>query len=118
MDKAKYIFKLLASLVILLAAIVQWVVLLERGWAAGWSWYKFHGYGEGGYITVGRKSQTIFYILSCTLALVGLLLPRLFNQSEKMASFLIRVSRFGAVLLIVGVICWTALLLSPLVVFR
>ncbi len=105
--------KMFGVAVVMLTAVLQWIVVLERCWAAAWQWYKFAGYGGGGYITVGLSTQIVFFILSATIALAGFVLSRYVEQGTVALA-----SKAGAVSLFVGVIVWSAVLMSPLAVFR
>lgn len=108
---------LFGTLLILIAALAQWSLLLERTWAAIWAWYKFYGYGGGGHITVGKNTQILFYILSIILALVGLMLS---HQSNNYIASRVRkkLIRLGSFALVLGTLFWTVILMSPFVMFR
>ena len=99
--------------VVALAAVLQWIVVLERCWAAAWQWYKFTGYGGGGYITVGPSTQVVFFVLSTVIALAGFILSRYAEHGTAALA-----SKIGAISLLVGMIVWAAVLISPLAVFR
>lgn len=105
--------KTLGVAVVVLAAVLQWIVVLERCWAAAWQWYKFTGYGGGGYITVGWPTQIIFFALSTVIASAGFVLSRYAEQG--MAAM---APKAGAISLLVGMVVWAAVLISPLTVFR
>ena len=112
----KSISHLAVAVAVLLVAIVQWVVIFDRTGAAVWDWYKFSGYGGGGHITVGKNSQTIFYVLSAVAAAAGIVLAR--NWDTDGDQLLRRAMRIGAWALVVGLSFWTAILASPLASFR
>lgn len=101
----------------LAVALGQWAVILERTFAAAWQWYKFQGYGDPGYITVGGVSQLIFYFLSATSAWVGFTAPRM-QASKSSLPIIKKIGNVSAVTLIVGMIFWAGMLMSPLVKFR
>ena len=97
---------------ILVAVVIQWTIVAERSWAAGWAWYKFSGeYGGGGHITVGVLSQLLFYVFS--VFLIGFA----FRLSRPSGAH----SRFARVLFLASItasLVWTAILISPLAVIR
>jgi hypothetical protein len=105
------------ALMLLVTAVVQWLVILERTWAAGWEWYKFHGYTAQGAITVGVASQALFYVLTAVAASIGFAVMRLSNQSDH-SRFVARIITAGISALVIGAVFWTGMLLSPLVTFR
>jgi len=117
MEKGIRVAQLLGIPFVLIAAVVQWAVLLERTLAVVWEWYKFHGYG-GSQITVGKNTQVLFYLLSSLTALIGLIFSR--QAGDAGASELIRrkVSRISVLAIVIGMLFWTVILLSPLVTFR
>jgi hypothetical protein len=95
------------------AGIFQWSVILERSYAALWSWYEFSAppYGGGGHITVGLRGQVAFYLCSAVLLLLAVW-ARPEQGGWRIAS------KSSTILLLVGVLAWTAMLLSPLAVLR
>lgn len=99
--------------VVVLTAVLQWIVVVERCWAAAWQWYKFAGNGDGGYITVGLFTQIVFFILSAAIAFAGFVLSRYVGHGAVALA-----SKVGAISLFIGMIVWGAVLMSPLVVFR
>lgn len=99
--------------IVVLVAVLQWIVVLERCWAAAWQWYKFTGYGGGGYITVGWPTQIIFFVLSTLIASAGFVLSRYAEQGTAAVA-----PKVGAVSLLTGMFVWAAVLISPLAVFR
>lgn len=105
--------KSLGAIAVVVAAIAQWAVLLDRGWDVAWQWYKFVGYGGGGYSTVGAPTQVVFFVLSTSLAVAGFVLSR---HAENRAARL--ASKGGAISLVVGMIAWSAVLMSPATMFR
>jgi hypothetical protein len=107
------VLRLSLGICLLLVAGVQWAVVLERTVAAGWSWYKFHGYGDDGYITVGATSQILFYVLSLAAAGTGILLSRSAGQDARATLM----GKIASRALIGAAVFWSALLASPLVVF-
>lgn len=117
MNKRIRIAELVGTLLILTAAFAQWTVLLERTWAVIWAWYKFYGYEGGGHITVGKNTQVLFYILSSLTALVGFMLSRLSNDYIA-SSIRKKLVRLGSFALVLGMLFWTVILMSPLVMFR
>lgn len=98
---------------LVLIALLQWVVVLERCWAALWQWYKFAGYGDGGYITVGLFTQIAFFVVSIVIASVGFVLS---HYAEN--AFLAVTSKLAAISLLAGILVWAGVLVSPLAVFR
>ncbi|MGR8980507.1 MAG: hypothetical protein ACU84H_10510 [Gammaproteobacteria bacterium] len=118
MDKKNRIVLLSGTLLVLVVAVAQWVVLLERASAGVWEWYKFYGYVGGGRITVGLSTQVLFYLLSSVVAFVGLLLSHMSNDDDAISRIRKKFSRLGALSLVIGMIFWTLILISPLVVFR
>ncbi|MCK9296644.1 MAG: hypothetical protein M0P70_16355 [Desulfobulbaceae bacterium] len=115
--KGGSIARLSGALLITIVAVVQWAVVLERSWAAIWGWYKFYGYG-GGQITVGTNTQILFYILSTFFVCVGLKLSRLQAQDDRSGRAVQKLCYTGALLLVIGMLFWTIILISPLAVFR
>jgi len=72
MNKGMRIAGLVLTVMILVIALIQLAVLLERICAAIWAWYKFYGYDGNGYITVGATTQLVFYIISSLATAVNL----------------------------------------------
>ena len=48
-----------AGMALVVALLAAWLVL-DRLQAAAWMWFKFHGYGEHGWITLGRTTAWYF----------------------------------------------------------
>jgi hypothetical protein len=117
MGKRTRSVELIGTLLVVTAAFVQWAVLLEQTWAVIWAWYKFYGYGGGGHITVGKDTQLLFYMLSSLTAFIGLIISRLSNN-DATSCIQKRLSRIGSFALVTGMLFWTTILMSPLVVFR
>ena len=117
MIKINQTTKIVAIIIVTIATIVQWIILVERSWAAVWGWYKFQGYGGGGQITVGKSSQLLFYLLSITVAAVALILSGR-EDNNKTARICKKIARIALTGLVVGMIYWTIMLASPLVSFR
>ena len=97
----------------LLAAFVQLSIILERTVAAGWAWYAFSGYGKPSPVTVHFSSQVIFLVVSAFAFLVGLLSYRASGSS---LSALVRSTfRYSIIAIFLGIIWWSVLLVTPLV---
>ena len=118
MDGKIRIAQLFATVLVLFVATTQWLVILERVGACIWEWYKFYGYDSGRGITVGVSTQVMFYSLSSGIALVGLLISRKSNDDDTRLHFQKKMSRFGTIALVTGMIFWTLILISPFVTFR
>jgi len=118
MDGKIRIAQLLATVLVLFVAATQWLVILERAWACIWEWYKFYGYDGDRGITVGVSTQVLFYSLSSGIALVGLFISRKSNDDDRRLRFQKKMSRFGAIAIVMGMIFWTLILISPFVTFR
>jgi hypothetical protein len=102
---------------ILVFAVLQWKLILERGCAAFWAWYMFYGYGGGGYLDVNGKLQIVFLLGSGLLALFGRALARseaAFGDSVVWK----RLATAGWLLLAGGGLIWLAVVMSPVVEFR
>ena len=99
------------------AAMLQWIILLERLIAAIWGWYKFHGYGGGGQITVAKSTQVVFYLISSVLLLASVLLSRR-TANDVNEQWLTRAARFVSYSFAAGIVFWSLMLVSPLVVWR
>ena len=105
--------------IVIIFALLQWLVILERGVAALWAWYQFHGYSGGGAITVGVRSQFTFYILIMVIAALGFWSSHsVSDNNHDRSRFLNRATRVATVAVVAGMILWTGLLLSPLASFR
>lgn len=109
--------QLVITLFVLIAAIVQWMVLVERTWSLIWEWYKFYGYGDG-QITLGKNTQILFYLLSSLTALVGYMLSRCTDEDDPVSHIRRRLNRISALALVLGMLFWTGILISPLATFR
>jgi hypothetical protein len=103
-------------LTIAAVAILEWTVVIDRVCAAVWAWYKFVGFGGGGHVVVGRKTQMVFYILSIVLAIGGYLLSKaeLSGASHAWRG----VAQFGWLAIVVCAIFWSMFLLTPWVTFQ
>lgn len=99
------------------AAVLQWLVVLERATAAVWAWYEFVGYGGGGHIVVGHTIQAVFLVASAVVAVIGYALSNAERQGgdSRVWQYL---AQFGWVSIAICTSFWMALLLSPLVTFR
>lgn len=113
-----FVLRVVVALAVLIVALVQWLVIMERVSAAMWDWYKFHGYGGAGVITVGSSSQALFYVLACIGAALGFWAARGIDDSTPTSSAVRRASKAGAIALLAGMGIWSMTLLSPLVTFR
>jgi len=109
-------FRRFLIVAVVAAALLQWTIVLERTAAAVWAWYKFVGYGGGGYIVVGRTIQIIFVLGSCLVAAVGYALFRA-ESSGGGSGLWLGVSRFGWLSITVCTLCWIVVLMSPLAKF-
>ncbi len=98
--------------ILVLLSILMWVIVFERCSAAIWAWYKFSApYGGGGQITVGIVSQLGFYALSVLLAATS------FRLSHEPGSWG-RVALYTFRAVVVLVMVWSLILISPLASFR
>ena len=100
--------------VVVIAAVLQWTVVLERSWAAVWAWYKFAGYGGGGHIVVGRPIQLVFLLGSCALACIGYALSRA-ELTAVGTGVWEKLARLAWSSIAVCTLFWFVLLLTPLV---
>ncbi len=117
MSKANFILRLIGVIIVAFAATAQWVVLVERTWALIWDWYKFNEFS--GHITVGKETQIMFYLASFLAASIGIVLSRFnANRKDMKAGISERLCRLGAASLLLGIVYWTAILVSPLASFR
>lgn len=110
-------FHLLATVLLIIIALIQWLVISERIWASVWEWYKFHGYGGSQGITVGASTQILFYILSSGFTFTGLQLSRKHDDQHDLRVQK-KLNRFCAIALLSGMALWSLVLISPLVTFR
>jgi hypothetical protein len=99
------------------AALLQWVLVLERSWAAVWAWFKFNGFGGGGHIDVGGATQALFLFGSTCMALAGYALAKA-QEGEAGSRAWARIARLSWTSIILCTALWVLLLLSPLVEFR
>lgn len=118
MSKVNYIFRFIGVIVVVLAATTQWIVLVERTWAIVWDWYKFDEFS--GHITVGKETQIIFYLGSFFAASIGVVLSRFYANRRKDLKTGVseKLCHLGAASILLGVVYWTAILVSPLASFR
>jgi hypothetical protein len=98
---------------VVIAAILQWIVVLERVYAAVWAWYKYAGYGGGGHIVVGFPAQAVLFSGAGGLAVLGYFLSNIEGARGSKAWRV--VARFGWLAITVCTALWAALLASPLV---
>ena len=110
------VLKAIVAPPVIIFALLQWLIIVERGVAALWAWYQFHGYGGGGTITVGVRSQVAFYFLTVVIAALGFWSSS--DNNRDRSGFLNRASRVATIAVITGMFLWTGLLLSPVVSFR
>ena len=101
---------------IAIAAVLQWAVVVERSLAAIWAWYKFWGYGDHGYIDVGRRTQVLFLFGSCAMASIAYGLGRIERKGVGLKAWR-RIAAFGWMSITICTLCWMGLLLSPLARF-
>ena len=99
-----------------IAAALQWIVVLERTWAAVWAWYKSVGYGGGGHIVVGRRIQVLFLLGSSLLACIGYVLSIAEVKAVGVGVWE-RLARLVWSSIAVCSLYWFVLLLTPLVAF-
>jgi hypothetical protein len=100
--------------IVAIAAVLQWVVVLERLLAAVWAWYKFVGYGGRGHIVVSPRTQAVLLFGSGVVAALGYVLFKVESHSTG-SNVWRRLAWFGWSSIAVCILFWTALLLSPLV---
>lgn len=110
------IFRRFLVVLVDLAAVLQWIVVIERVWAAMWAWYKYAGYGGGGHIVVGATTQTVFVLGAGGLAVLGFFLAR--TESARGSTAWRGIARFGWLAITLCTAVWAAFLASPLVVFH
>ena len=109
--------RIIFVVVAIFAAMFQWSILLERLIAAIWGWYKFQGYGGGGQITVAKSTQVMFYLFSSVLLLASVLLSRR-TVDDVHEQWVVRAARFVSYSFAAGIVFWSLMLASPLVVWR
>ena len=102
--------------VVAIAAVSQWVLVVERAAAAVWAYYKYAGYGGGGHIAVGAPTQTVFFLGAGGLAVLGYYLARI--ESARGSVVWRGIARLGWLAITLCTALWAALLASPLVVFH
>jgi hypothetical protein len=113
------VLKAIVAPTVIIFALLQWLIILERSVAALWAWYQFHGYGGGGTITLGVRSQVTFYFLTVVISALGFWFSWTVSDNNRDRSgFLNRAAGVAAVAMIAGMFLWSGLLLSPLVSFR
>ena len=103
-------------LAIAIAAILQWAVVVERSLAAIWAWYEFWGYGDDGYIVVGRNTQALFLLGSCALASIAYGLTKIERKTVGLKAWH-RVAAFSWMSISICTLYWMGLLISPLAKF-
>ena len=102
--------------IVAVASVLQWVVVLERAWAAVWAWYKFAGYGGGGRIDVGATTQALFLGGSATVAFVAYAVWKA-ERADAPSGPWARLAWLSYASIVVCTLFWVALLASPLVAF-
>ncbi|MGZ5051439.1 MAG: hypothetical protein ACXWF8_18730 [Methylobacter sp.] len=109
--------QLLATVLLIIVAVIQWLVISERILASVWECYKFHGYGGSPGITVGVSTQILFYVLSNGFAITGLQLSRKHDGQHNLSAQE-KLNRFCAIALFTGMALWSLVFISPLATFR
>ncbi len=104
--------RLLISMVAL-AACLQWCLVLQQSWAALWAWYRYVGFGGGGYQALSRNMQVLFLTGSGGAGLVGYFLWRSIPPGSSHGWEL--AARTGWRSIAVGSLIWIIVLVSPLV---
>jgi len=106
----KNVIKKVIPLALLVTAIIQWYGIGERTYHAWRMWYKFKDYGGGGGIDMSYEMVAETYVLSATLILISLIIRKHIRTS----SFSSYVNTIAASMLIIGILCLTCLILSPI----
>lgn len=102
----------------IVSAIFQWLIIIERSYAAVWAWYKFYGYSPANPISVNEETQILFFVGSIAIALLALTTlrrGRLLEHERISRKFLV-FGHWAGRAIIFGSIWWAILLASPLVI--
>jgi hypothetical protein len=102
---------------VLVAAALQWGVVVERLSAAAWAWYKFSGYGGGGHIVLGPATQTLFILGSTVLAASGYVLSKRESQVAGSQTWS-GLAQLGWISIAICTLLWIGFLFSPFAAFR
>ena len=103
------LIKKLIPFALLTTAIIQWYGIGERTYHAWRMWYKFKDYG--GYETeMSYEMVAETYVLSAILILTALIIRKHIRKS----SFLFYVNTIAVSMLVIGILCLTCLILSPI----
>ena len=105
----KNVIKNVTPLVLLATAIIQWYGIGERTYHALRMWYKFRDYG-GSETLMSYEMVAETYVLSAILILTALIIRKHIRKS----SFLFYVNTIAVSMLVIGILCVTCLILSPI----
>lgn len=103
-----YLYKT-AAILLLVAAVVQWLGIGERIYHALWQWYKFKDFGSVGYTTVSYTMVLVTYAMSALLIVAGLFLAK-----YRDGTFINLACKVSTASLTIGVLSLSLLLLSPI----
>ena len=97
------------AIVLVVTAVIQWLGIGERIYHSLLQWYKFKDYSGNGHTTVSYTMALVTYSLS------GLLITLGFFLAKCQGGLFVNISgKYSAVSLVIGALCLSLLLLSPL----
>lgn len=98
----------MTAIILMVAALIQWLGVGERIYHGIWQWYKFSGYSDDGYTSISYTMAAFTFAASLGLILLGITVYKF--SEEKLIS---KMAAISASALSLGMAGLVILLASP-----